>query len=124
MLKVTELSDEKLNLFNLKIFEHTRPNIYGLILGLFQRLHSCEALGITTSQLLDFIISVDQGYMMNHYHSFFHAADVTIILYHMLCEYDVARYLSRMDMAAVLIAGLCHDIGHVSYFKKTLFFIN
>ncbi|KAF9911056.1 hypothetical protein EC991_004929 [Linnemannia zychae] len=88
------------------------PEIYGYILGMFVKLELVECLGITSDEMLDFIIDVDRGYLATFYHSFYHAADVTSVLYHMLQDMRASQYLSKPDMAALLLAGLCHDIGH------------
>ncbi|OAD05767.1 hypothetical protein MUCCIDRAFT_118892, partial [Mucor lusitanicus CBS 277.49] len=77
-----------------------------------ERLGLCESIGVTPSEFLDFLVDVDHGYLPNAYHSFYHAVDVAVVLYHMVCQYDVASYISRIDIAALMIAGLCHDIGH------------
>ncbi|KAF9109123.1 High affinity cAMP-specific and IBMX-insensitive 3',5'-cyclic phosphodiesterase 9A [Mortierella sp. AM989] len=95
-----------------KIWEHTIPEIYGIILGMFVKLDLVSCLGITEGELLDFIIDVDRGYHATFYHSFYHAADVTAVLYHMLLDMNASQYLSKPDMTALLLAGLCHDIGH------------
>ncbi|KAF9986224.1 High affinity cAMP-specific and IBMX-insensitive 3',5'-cyclic phosphodiesterase 9A [Mortierella antarctica] len=94
------------------VWDYTVPEIYGYILGMFVRLELVDCLGITSGELLDFIIDVDRGYRATFYHSFYHAADVTAVLYHMLQGMRASQYLSRPDMAALLLAGLCHDIGH------------
>ncbi|KAG0204231.1 hypothetical protein BGX28_003759 [Mortierella sp. GBA30] len=94
------------------VWDHPLPEIYGIILGMFIKLGLVECLNITESELLDFIIDVDRGYLATFYHSFYHAADVTAVLYHMLLEMNASQYLSKPDMAALLLAGLCHDIGH------------
>lgn len=96
------------------VWDYTIPEIYGIILGMFSKLGLVECLNITEGELLDFIIDVDRGYLEIFYHSFYHAADVTSVLYHMLIEMNASHYLSKPDMAALLLAGLCHDIGHVS----------
>ena len=95
------------------VWDYTVPEIYGYILGMFVRLELVDCLGITSGELLDFIIDVDRGYRATFYHSFYHAADVTAVLYHMLQGMRASQYLSKPDMAALLLAGLCHDIGHV-----------
>ncbi|KAF9085164.1 cGMP-dependent 3',5'-cyclic phosphodiesterase, partial [Mortierella sp. AD031] len=79
---------------------------------MFVKLELVECLGITSDELLDFIVDVDRGYLAIFYHSFYHAADVTSVLYHMLQDMRASQYLSKPDMAALLLAGLCHDIGH------------
>ncbi|KAF9980286.1 High affinity cAMP-specific and IBMX-insensitive 3',5'-cyclic phosphodiesterase 9A [Mortierella antarctica] len=97
---------------NFSVWDHPLPEIYGIILGMFVKLGLVECLNITEGELLDFIIDVDRGYLATFYHSFYHAADVTAMLYHMLLEMNASQYLSKPDMAALLLAGLCHDIGH------------
>ena len=114
-----KFKSDKLNTLDLdfKIWEYSIPEIYGIILGMFIKLDLVDCLGITEGELLDFIIDVDRGYLATFYHSFYHAADVTAVLYHMLVEMDAAQYLSKPDMVTLLLAGLCHDIGHVSLFS-------
>ncbi|KAF9926871.1 hypothetical protein FBU30_003631 [Linnemannia zychae] len=94
------------------VWDYTVPEIYGYILGMFVKLELVECLGITPDDMLDFIIDVDHGYNATYYHTFYHAADVTSVLYHMLQGIEASRFLSKPDMAALLLAGLCHDIGH------------
>ncbi|KAI1295230.1 High affinity cAMP-specific and IBMX-insensitive 3',5'-cyclic phosphodiesterase 9A [Mortierella claussenii] len=94
------------------VWDYTVPEIYGYILGMFVKLDLVECLGISSGELLDFIVDVDRGYLATFYHSFYHAADVTAVLYHMLLGMHASQYLSKPDMAALLLAGLCHDIGH------------
>lgn len=77
-------------------------------------MNICQTLGITTSDFLDFLIDIEKGYNDNPYHSFYHAVDVAMVLYHMMEQYDMAEYLTKVDLAMAMIAALCHDIGHVS----------
>lgn len=90
-----------------------RPEVYGFIAGIFKRLNICQALGITTSDFLDFLIDIEKGYKDNPYHSFYHAVDVAMVLYHMMVQYDMSEYITKIDLAVIMIAALCHDIGHV-----------
>lgn len=99
---------------NFNVWDYTVPEIYGYILGMFVHLDLVSTLGISPDELLDFIVDVDRGYQATFYHSFYHAADVTAVLFHMLQGMQASRYLPKPDMTALLLAGLCHDIGHVS----------
>lgn len=112
MVKVADPKYEVKDLQHFSVLDKSRAELYGFILGFLERLGLCESIGVTPSEFLDFLVDVDHGYLPNAYHSFYHAVDVAIVLYHMVCEYDVATYISRIDIAALLIAGLCHDIGH------------
>ncbi|KAG0014579.1 hypothetical protein BGZ82_001719 [Podila clonocystis] len=111
MLRFVSGRSKAVNL-DFNVWDHSMPEIYGIILGMFVKLGLVECLNITTGELLDFIIDVDRGYLATFYHSFYHAADVTSVLYHMLLDMNASQYLSKPDMAALLLAGLCHDIGH------------
>lgn len=64
--------------------------------------------------MLDFLIDVDATYLDAPYHSFYHAVDIVTVLYYILTELEAEQYLSRLDIAALLLAALCHDAGHVS----------
>ncbi|KAG0057175.1 hypothetical protein BGZ83_001118 [Gryganskiella cystojenkinii] len=97
---------------NFNVWDLSLPEIYGTILAMFCQLGLVECLNITEGELLDFIIDVDKGYLATFYHSFYHAADVTAVLFNILSNMNASQYLSKPDMAALLLAGLCHDIGH------------
>ncbi|KAG0762046.1 hypothetical protein G6F57_007413 [Rhizopus arrhizus] len=89
-----------------------RSEVYGFICGLVQRMEVCQTLGITISEFLDFLIDVDRGYKDNPYHSFYHAVDVVMVLYHFLELYEMSEHLTRIEVTLLIIAALCHDIGH------------
>ncbi|KAG0263694.1 hypothetical protein BG011_008297 [Mortierella polycephala] len=111
LLRFVSGRSKEVNL-DFNVWDYTVPEIYGYILGMFVKLGLVECLGITSEELLDFIVDVDRGYLATFYHSFYHAADVTAVLYNMLRGMQASQYLSKPDMAALLLAGLCHDIGH------------
>ncbi|KAI8140868.1 hypothetical protein BJV82DRAFT_621434 [Fennellomyces sp. T-0311] len=99
----------------LNVLDYGRTDIYGHLLGLFAELHVLDALDISPSQLLDFFIDVDTTYLNAPYHSFYHAVDIVTMLYYMLIELEAEQYLSRLDIAVLLLAALCHDAGHPGY---------
>ncbi|KAG1446044.1 hypothetical protein G6F56_009705 [Rhizopus delemar] len=112
MLKIANEEHEMNDLHYFTILDKSKPEIYGCILGFSEKMGLCESLGLTPSEFLDFLIDVDQGYLTNAYHTFYHAVDVALAMYQMVYQYDVKSYLSRIDLSALFIAGLCHDIGH------------
>ncbi|CAO3698292.1 unnamed protein product [Rhizopus stolonifer] len=89
-----------------------RSEVYGFIGGLLNRMNIAQTLGISTSDFLEFLMDIEKGYNDNPYHSFYHAVDVVMVLYHFLECYDISEYLTRIDVAILVIAALCHDIGH------------
>lgn len=65
-------------------------------------------------KLQKFIESVRAGYKKNPYHSFVHAFDVTQTCFVLLTTYGAAEKwgLTTLETLSVLVAALCHDIGH------------
>ncbi|GAN07025.1 hypothetical protein MAM1_0145d06515 [Mucor ambiguus] len=90
----------------------SRSEVYGFIAGIFKRIGICQTLGTTTSDFLDLLIDIEREYNDNPYHSFYHAVDVAMVLYHMLEEYGMSEYLNQFDLAMLMLAALFHDIGH------------
>ncbi|KAI7904746.1 uncharacterized protein BX663DRAFT_451381 [Cokeromyces recurvatus] len=111
MLKISENPSFDY-LLDYSLLNKSRGEVYGYIAGIFKRIGICHTLGITTSDFLDLLIDIERGYNDNPYHSFYHAVDVAMVLYHMLEKYDMKEYLNRFDLAMLMIAALCHDIGH------------
>ncbi|KAI9319387.1 hypothetical protein BX666DRAFT_2133281, partial [Dichotomocladium elegans] len=99
--------------FNL--LDYGRTEVYGHLLGIFSKLHVLDALKISPSDMLDFLIDVDATYLDAPYHSFYHAVDIVTVLYFILTDLEADQYLCALDIAALLIAALCHDAGHPGY---------
>ncbi|RKO89920.1 hypothetical protein BDK51DRAFT_21883, partial [Blyttiomyces helicus] len=65
------------------------------------------------SVLLSFVHDIAAGYPLNPYHSFLHAADVTYVLYYALADLgELGAKLDRVEIAALLIGALSHDVLH------------
>ncbi|CAI2164233.1 675_t:CDS:2 [Funneliformis geosporum] len=94
------------------VWKWTIPELYGILLGMLVKLDLVGTLDIRKSEMLDFIIDVEKGYNITSYHSFLHAVDVVVVLYYMLTDLGAAKYITSLDAICLLIAGLCHDIGH------------
>ncbi|RIB18019.1 hypothetical protein C2G38_1967707 [Gigaspora rosea] len=107
--------DNKLNSkigMDFKVWDWQIPELYGIVLGMFVKLGLNDTISICKSEMLDFIIDVEKGYYKTSYHSFYHAVDVVAVLYYMLTDLGASTYLTSLDAICLLIAGLCHDIGH------------
>ncbi|KAJ1962284.1 hypothetical protein IWQ62_003579 [Dispira parvispora] len=97
---------------NFDAWQHSTPELYGIVLAMFSQLDVMATLCITDSQMLDFIIDVARGYNHVPYHSFYHSADVVVKLFYVLFNLQGSRYLTPPNLAALMVAGLCHDVGH------------
>lgn len=56
--------------------------------------------------------TVKDGYFDAPYHNFTHACDVTYAVYNLLRQARAHEWLDDIDQFALLVASLCHDLGH------------
>ncbi|KAI9295915.1 HD-domain/PDEase-like protein [Neoconidiobolus thromboides FSU 785] len=87
-------------------------DLCGTVLAIFEKLELINYIGSTKEEILAFIADVEKGYFCNPYHSFLHAVDVCAMLYYFLVDLNIKNYLDQPSVLALIIAGLCHDIGH------------
>lgn len=90
------------------------------------RMQKCETLtimlrhtgeqisGCDRDCLSAFVDAASSGYVKGPaYHNFAHAADVTHVMFMMLYKCGrFGRFMSPLEDYALLIAAVCHDIGH------------
>eukprot|EP00931_Biecheleriopsis_adriatica_P087870 TRINITY_DN62280_c0_g1_i1.p1 TRINITY_DN62280_c0_g1~~TRINITY_DN62280_c0_g1_i1.p1 ORF type:complete len:876 (-),score=193.68 TRINITY_DN62280_c0_g1_i1:167-2794(-) len=55
---------------------------------------------------------VKSGYNDLPYHNYAHACDVLHTVYRLLCLTSCHKWLSSVDQYALMVAALCHDVGH------------
>ena len=84
-----------------------------LVLAMFNTFELCEEFDIEREILARFVGRVLDNYRDNPYHNAYHAVQVVhsvfLILLH--CE-RVKTSLSSLDVLALLIAAVCHDVDH------------
>ncbi|KAI9142015.1 hypothetical protein BKA69DRAFT_1028073, partial [Paraphysoderma sedebokerense] len=95
---------------------------FGVLLGIFSRLGILDTLGIKAARFLEFLVDVEKGYFENPYHNFFHATDVTYMVYYVLNDLNAKQHFTEVEIISIMLAALCHDIGHPG--KNNLFQIN
>jgi cAMP-specific phosphodiesterase 4 len=66
----------------------------------------------TKAEFQNFFDEVRRGYNDEPYHNFPHACDVLHTVYRLVSETKGVRWLSDLSLYAILVAGLCHDLGH------------
>jgi hypothetical protein len=97
------------------VLSKSGTDLYGHLLSLFVLSNIHESLEVTVSQLLDFLIDVADKYTTAPYHTFYHASDVVTMLYYFCHDLNANQYFSNLDKSFLMLAALCHDIGHVKY---------
>eukprot|EP01094_Clydonella_sp_ATCC50884_P016722 TRINITY_DN2793_c0_g1_i10.p1 TRINITY_DN2793_c0_g1~~TRINITY_DN2793_c0_g1_i10.p1 ORF type:complete len:591 (-),score=169.42 TRINITY_DN2793_c0_g1_i10:74-1846(-) len=83
-----------------------------LLKEMFSSFGLLERFKIEEHKLEQFLMTVRSRYHPNPYHCFRHAFDVTQTCYAILTSMNAAKFLSHVDIFALLIAALGHDIGH------------
>jgi CheY-like chemotaxis protein/HPt (histidine-containing phosphotransfer) domain-containing protein len=121
--KVTNLQDEfapkiiekpisNLLSFSFNVFDHTQEELIDNVAYMFKNLNLIEEFNISTTKLFNFIRTVREAYHNNPYHNFWHALDTIQFVYACLNVEKVNSFFSRLDMLAMLIAAICHDLDH------------
>lgn len=98
--------------FAFDIFAYEQDEMILNTAFMFEDLGLIEKFSIHRGKLLAFLRRVRQLYRDNPYHNFTHALDVTQFCYACLCLDRVAAALVPLDMLAMLLASVCHDIDH------------
>ena len=80
--------------------------------ALFYRAGLVQSLGLSADSLRGFISGVAERYEDNPYHNFGHALCVFHGCFLALTMSRLKRYVSDLEAFALLIAALCHDVGH------------
>ncbi|RKP09303.1 hypothetical protein THASP1DRAFT_14461, partial [Thamnocephalis sphaerospora] len=87
--------------------------LYGVVIGMFRRLGIFpDTMPVAEGCLVAFLDDVRAGYLDNPYHSFAHGVDVASVVYNFLHMPYTMAWLTPLDRVSMMIAALCHDIGH------------
>lgn len=94
------------------MWSYTPAEIHDLLLVMFDNLGLLEEFSIPVQTFLNFTHAIEQSYLLNPYHHFLHAVDVTQMCYLFLTKPKLNRLLSKLDMFCLLLAAICHDVCH------------
>jgi hypothetical protein len=98
-----------------------RP-LYFIGLALFRQHGLIERFHIPEDKLRHFLTAVEEGYRPNLYHNHVHAADVTQSVNFFLTTAGLGEWLTPLEIMAMLLASLTHDLDHVGF--NNAFLIN
>lgn len=76
------------------------------------RLGLCQKFNLDQSKVHPFVEAIRRRYLDNPYHNWFHGAHVFQQAYAFLLNTSAADGLHYHDILALMIASLCHDVGH------------
>lgn len=98
-----------------ELIQITKDPAFEVGLYIFNTLSLSESFNIDNMTLRKFLSSVEHGYLKNNfYHNSIHAADVTASTL-FLIQKGLSRCgnLVDLDVFALVVAALCHDLGHL-----------
>ena len=102
---------DRLQHWNFNVFEFAESNLLVLMKQMFLEFDLIERFRISEVKLEQFLLAVQSKYNSNPYHNFRHAFDVTQAVFSILTTFGGAEYFSYLNIFALLVAAICHDIG-------------
>ncbi|GAM27773.1 hypothetical protein SAMD00019534_109490 [Acytostelium subglobosum LB1] len=106
---------EHLKVWGYDPFNHSDEQLISMLQSMFMYYQMPEKLKISDIKLNQFIIHVRQLYHSHSYHNFYHAFDVTQTIFTYLTTFGFGKHLTHLDIIALLLSGLCHDLNHPGY---------
>jgi FixJ family two-component response regulator len=103
---------KELTQWTFDVFKYREDELLGLVKQMFVELDLLSDFGIRPEALEKFLGAIKQLYKDNPYHNWVHAFDVTQATFCVLVRFGGQAILSRLDMLALLVSALCHDLGH------------
>lgn len=96
---------------NFDVFAIDDKDMIPVVMSLFDSFDIIRGLNIPRDIFENWASTVQLMYGSNPYHNFHHAVDVCQTTYFLLRTKRM-EHLSILDRASMLVAALCHDIGH------------
>ena len=98
------------NNWNFAALLMSSDEIFAQSLCIFKQSGCLDKLNIKLDVFVRFMFVIRQNYQMNSYHNFSHAVDTLQAAYTI---YKMSKHeLSALDLFALLIGAIAHDIGH------------
>lgn len=82
------------------------------LVRMVENLKVAQVLKKPPGALLPFVFDIKQSMRGNPYHGFSHICDVTQYMYTLLLATHVADAITPVELAAALVAAMCHDLDH------------
>jgi hypothetical protein len=103
-----------LKTWDFNIFAFSQDAIISFVESMFKEFGLLERFKIDTKIFTSFVEDIKLNSKSDQipYHNFMHAFDVLQTVFLFLTKTDVTKYLTRLDIYALLIGGLCQDIDH------------
>lgn len=99
-----------------RLFDVTRLNSSEKVEAVIKMFQNLDLLRVLRTDPTDFsiiVLKIRDSYKPDiAFHNWDHAVDATQFVYSSLVRGKLRRYFTQSQLAAILLATLCHDIGH------------
>ena len=103
---------EALSSLSFNPFDYSDDALLHCCLLMLQALDLTRHFGLSLPTLQSFLLAVRSRYRQNPYHNFYHATSVMQFAYFTVRCTEAGVGLPKLDLLALLLAALCHDIDH------------
>jgi len=109
----TLVSTEALNSWDFDVLKYQSEEVQEILTVIFGGLNLLTEFSISTDTFRNFTAAIASLYLPNTYHNFHHGADVCHLTFRILTLSHLTHILSTLEVLALLLAALAHDVGHL-----------
>lgn len=106
--ELSRLFEWQFNVLNIQ----DKTALHYAVVSLFDKEFNFGELNICRKKVLAYIVEVDNSYLLNPFHNFYHAVCVTHFDYMLLNASHAKTILSPVMIFASLLSALVHDVAH------------
>lgn len=111
-----EEADAAINDYNFDPFVTNDDDLIALSMHMFRSYNLLETFSIKPAILHRFLVVIHGLYHVdNPFHNFKHGWSVMHLTYNILRQGCADEYLTSLDILAILVAAICHDVDHTGY---------
>lgn len=96
----------------MKYLDFDRATLIKCTIEIFKRLKFIETFNIDVNKLKNLLTTIALRYKLVPYHHFTHAFNLVHFLYYIFKTVDMTPYLDDIDLLAIILAALSHDLNH------------
>ena len=120
-LKLDDATKRQAATLDFSVFEHqdgpadsdAQLTLVNILVFFFEDLGLVEGLGVDREVLTRFVVRARSLYRRVAYHNFFHAFDVTHMVYYILKCLGPVVHFDAVEKLALMTAAVVHDVDHM-----------
>ena len=108
----SEVNEADLSSLSFSVANYTSDQTIEVLLMILTKLGLHEFLGVSLEKVASFFVHVKHLYRHLPFHNWNHAVDCAQMVYLLVTSSQAIQQLSRVDILALFLAAVCHDIDH------------